>query len=136
MPVDFKIDVPLGLILTRCVGHVTVGEVQQHFRDLARAWQDVDADRLDVLLDLMELTSLPTIAELETVAAEIDAQIGAHRFGRCAVVTDRGPLYDSMQMFEVLVNRLFEEVRVFRDLEEAVIWLAPKPKPNRALTKQ
>jgi hypothetical protein len=134
MPVDFKIDLPLALILTRCVGHVTVGEVQQHFRDLARAWQGVD--RLDVLLDLLELTSLPTIAELETVAGEIDRQIGPHRFGRCAVVTDRGPLYDSMQMFEVLVSRLFEDIRVFGDVEQAVVWLEPKPKPSSALTKQ
>jgi len=134
MPVDFKIDLPLALIITRCVGHVTVGEVQQHFRDLARVWPDVN--RLDVLLDLLELTSLPTLTELETVATEIDAQIGPHRFGRCAVVTDHDLLRDSMQMFEVLVNRLFEDVHVFRDVEHAVRWLAPTAKPNKALTRQ
>jgi len=134
MPVDFKIDLPLALIITRCVGHVTVAEVQQHFRDLARVWPDVN--RLDVLLDLLELTSLPTLAELETVAAEIDAQIGPHRFGRCAVVTNRDLLYDSMQMFEVLVNRLFEDVHVFRSVEDAVFWLAPKAKPHKVLTRQ
>ena len=134
MPIDFKIDLPLALIITRCVGHVTVGEVVQHFRELALVWPEVD--RLDVLLDLTELTSLPTVTELETVAAEIETQIGPHRFGRCAVITDRDSLYDSMQMFEVLVNRLFQEIRVFRHADNAVMWLSPKPKPTRLLTRQ
>jgi SpoIIAA-like len=134
VPIEYKIDVPLALIMTRCVGHVTVGDVVQHFQELARVWPEVD--RLDVLLDLAELTSLPTVAELETVAAEIETQIGAHRFGRCAVVADRELLRDSMQMFEVLVNRLFEEIRVFRSLVGAVEWLSPTPNPNRVLTKQ
>ena len=134
MPIDFKIDIPLALIITRCVGPVTVGEVVQHFRELARVWPDVD--RLDVLLDLTEQTSLPTVTELETVAAEIEIQIGPHRFGRCAVITDRDLVYESMQMFEVLVNRLFDEIRVFRNAENAVTWLSPKPKPTRPLTRQ
>lgn len=134
MPIEYKIDVPLALIMTRCVGHITVGDVLQHFRELARVWPNVD--RLDVLLDLTELTSLPTVIELEKVAAEISTQIGQHRFGRCAVVTDRDLLRDSMHMFEVLVNRFFDEIRVFRTLEGAVEWLSPKPNPNRALTRQ
>lgn len=134
MPIEYKIDLPLALIITRCVGHITVGDVLRHFRELAQVWPDVD--RLDVLLDLSELTSLPTVVELEKIAAEIDAQIGPHRFGRCAVVTDRDLLRDSMHMFEVLVSRHFEEIRVFRTLESAVEWLSPKPNPNRALTRQ
>jgi SpoIIAA-like len=134
VPIEYKIDVPLALIMTRCVGHITVGDVLGHFRELARVWPNID--RLDVLLDLTELTSLPTVIELEKVATEIDTQIGPHRFGRCAVVTDRDLVRDSMHMFEVLVNRFFEEIRVFRTLEGAVEWLAPKPNPNRALTRQ
>src|SRR5690349_9334865 len=110
--------------MTRCVGHITVGDVLGHFRELARVWPNID--RLDVLLDWTELTSLPTVIELEKVATEIGTQIGPHRFGRCAVVTDRDLVRDSMHMFEVLVNRFFEEIRVFRTLEGAVEWLGPK----------
>ena len=134
MPIDYKIDVPLALIITRCVGHVTVEEVLEHFRELPRVWPPVD--RLDVLLDLTELTSLPTLTDLQAVAEEIETQIGPHRFGRCAVVTDRDLLFESMQMFEVLVNRLFEEIRVFRTAEAGVVWLAPKSNPRRVLTNQ
>ena len=134
MPITYSIDIPSALITTRCVGRVTVSEVVEHFRELPRVWPPVD--RLDVFLDLRELTSLPTVAELHDVAAEIEAQIGPHRFGRCAIVTDRTLLHESMQMFEVLVNRLFEEIRVFRSALEAVVWLQPKADPTRTLTSQ
>ena len=134
MPITYSIDIPSALITTRCVGHVTVSEVVEHFRELPRVWPPVD--RLDVFLDLRELTSLPTVLELHDVAAEIEVQIGPHRFGRCAVVTDRTLLHESMQMFEVLVNRLFEEIRVFRSALEAVVWLQPKPDPTRTLISQ
>ena len=46
----YTIDVPRALIVTRCIGRVTLAEVQEHFQELARFWPPVD--RLDVLLDL------------------------------------------------------------------------------------
>jgi hypothetical protein len=134
MPIEYNIDVPSALIVTRCIGHVTVAEVLAHFKELPRVWPPVD--RLDVMLDLTKLTSLPTLTELQAVAAEIEVQIGPRRFGRCAVITDRDSLFHSMQMFEILVNRLFDEIRVFRTTVEAVTWLSPKPNPSRLLTRQ
>ena len=134
MPITYSIDVPSALITTKCIGRVTVAEVLEHFRELPRVWPPVD--RLDVFLDLRQLTTLPTIAELQAVAAEIEAQIGTHRFGRCAVVSDRNLLHESMQMFQVLVNRYFDEIQVFRTAEGAVVWLHPKPNAARTLTAQ
>jgi len=134
MPIEYSIDVPSALIVTRCIGHVTVAEVLAHFRELPRVWPPVD--RLDVMLDLTKLTSLPTMKELNQVASEIEIQIGPRRFGRCAVVTERDSLFHSMQMFEVLVSRFFEQIRVFRTTVDAVLWLSPKPNPNRVLTRQ
>ena len=52
MPITYTIDVPTALITTRCFGKVTLAEVQEHFRELARVWPPVD--RLDVLLALVE----------------------------------------------------------------------------------
>ena len=134
MPITYSIDVQIALITTRCFGKVTLAEVRQHFQELASVWPPVD--RLDVLLDLRDQTSLPELWELEEVAKEIDADIGAHRFGRCAVVTEQALLFGSMQMFEVLVSRLFEAIKVFRSPTAALIWLAPKPDPTRTLTAQ
>src|SRR3954469_23360208 len=122
MPITFTIDVPKTLILTQCFGQVTLAEVKNHFQELARAWPPV-IDQLDVLLDLIDQTSLPTLRDLEEVATEIDAQIGPRRFGRCAVVTEQEPLYESMQMFQVLVGRFFNTVEIFRTPSAALEWL-------------
>ena len=62
MPITYTIDVPMALIVTQCFGHVTLAEVREHFQELARVWPPVD--RLDVLLDLTDQTSLPTLREL------------------------------------------------------------------------
>src|SRR4026209_2635561 len=94
----YTIDVPRALIVTRCIGRVTLAEVQGHFQELARFWPPVD--RLDVLLDLSDQVSLPTLRNLEEAAKELAEQIGPRRFGRCAVVTPQD-LRASMQMFEV-----------------------------------
>jgi SpoIIAA-like len=134
MPVTYAIDVPRALIVTRCFGRVTLAEVQQHFQELARVWPPVD--RLNVLLDLTEQTSLPALRDLEEAAAELDEQIGPRRFGRCAVVTEQ-PLHVSMQMFEVLVGRLFDAIEIFRTPSAAVVWLVPTPpRASRPLTTQ
>ena len=131
MPITYTIDVPTALITTRCFGKVTLAEVQEHFRELARVWPPVD--RLDVLLDLRDQTSLPGLKELYGVASEIAEQIGPHRFGRCAVVTE-GLIFRSMQMLEVLAGRYFEAFKVFRSPTAALVWLAPKPNHTRTLT--
>src|SRR5580765_4261323 len=134
MPVTYMIDVPMALIVTRCFGRVTLAEVQEHFQELARDWPPVD--RLNVLLDVTDQTSLPTLRDLEEAATELDEQIGPRRFGRCAVVTEQD-LHESMQMFEVLVGRLFDAIEIFRTPSAALVWLVPpKPKASRTLTTQ
>jgi hypothetical protein len=136
MPIIYTIDVRRALIVTRCFGHVTLAEVQEHFEELARVWPPVD--KLDVLLDLTEQTSLPTLWDLEEVATEIDARIGPRQFGRCAVVTEQGLLSGSMQMWEVLVGRFFDAIEIFRTPSAALAWLVPRPKrkASRTLTTQ
>jgi hypothetical protein len=108
--------------------------VQEHFQELARVWPPVD--RLNVLLDVRDQTSLPTLRELEEVAAEIDTHIGPWRFGRCAVVTELDLLLGSMEMFEVLVGRFFDAVEIFRTPSAAMAWLVPTPKGSRTLKMQ
>ena len=133
MPVTYTIDIPRALIVTRCFGQVTLAEVKEHFQELARVWPPVD--RLDVLLDLTDQTSLPSLKDLEAVATELDEQIGPWQFGRCAVVTNQ-ELHASMQMFEVLVGRLFDAIEIFRTPLAAFVWLVPTPKAGRTFTTQ
>ena len=134
MPITYQIDVPAALIVTQCIGNVTLADVLAHFRELPGVWPPVH--RLDVLLDLRQITSLPTLEELDAVANEIDLQIGAHQFGRCAIVTNQDSMRALMYEFEVLALRFFDGgLHVFRAVEDARMWLAPTLNP-RTLTRQ
>jgi len=133
MPITYAIDVLRALIVTRCIGHVTLAEVQEHFQELVCVWPPVD--RLDVLLDLTDQTTLPTLKDLEEVATELNEQIGLRRFGRCAVATEQD-LQGSMQMFEVLAGRFFDAIEIFRTPAAALAWLVPRPNASRTLTTQ
>jgi hypothetical protein len=122
MPVLYDIDVPNGLIRTRCVGDVTLEEVLEHFKTLA---QDPECpDHLDVLLDLSEETSLPRSDELREVAWAIRKIQGRVQFRACAVVTRTNALYGMLRVFQVFTEGLFGEFQVFRSAEEAGAWLA------------
>jgi len=124
----YTVDVPTALIITRCVGHVTLAEVQEHFRELPHIWPPVD--RLDVLLDLTEQLTMPTFGDLQEAARELHAQLGSRRFGRCAVITPYA-IHVPMQMFEVLVGRLFEAIEICQAESEALLWLMPKRRTNQ-----
>ena len=82
MPVTYRIDRPNQLILTRCTGAVVLDEVRQHFVALS---QDPECpERLDVLLDLSEMTTLPASDQLRTVTTDIARLQPEIQFGICA----------------------------------------------------
>jgi len=121
MPVSYTIDAKERLIRTRCVGMVTLAEVVDHFRELGR-----DAGRpecLDVLLDLSEVQSLPDAAQIRAVVVEVKKIQEKVRFGACAVVAVRDALFGMLRIFEVMAQRDFRAIRVFRALPEAEAWL-------------
>ena len=121
MPVAYEIDTAKALIHTRCIGDVTLTEVIDHFRQLAR---DPNCPaRLDVLLDLTEDTTIPKSEELRVVTAEIASVRGRVQFGACAIVAPRDALYGMLRVFQVFSEEVFRETRVFRSLPEAEEWL-------------
>ena len=70
MPVTYQIDKPQGLIRTKCAGAVALEEIVEHFRTLET---DPECpDRLNVLLDLSDQTSMPTAEKLRGVVREIN----------------------------------------------------------------
>src|SRR5437879_3835692 len=110
MPITFSIDSQAALVRTIGSGHVTLTEVQEHFRELIKVWPSVR--RLQVLLDLTECTSLPDFQQLRTVVAQMDASGGRHRFERCAIVASRELLYGTLRGFEVMARTRSGVVRV------------------------
>ena len=114
MSVTYTIDKPLGLIRTRCFGHVTLPEVIAHFREL-----EIDEEcptRLDVILDLTDTTSLPSSEQLRAVPEKIGRLRDSVRFGACAIVVGSDAWFGTAQVFEVLAARNFSATKIFREV--------------------
>jgi hypothetical protein len=120
MPVDYRIDAARQLITTTCVGYVTLSEVIAHFDQLDR--DPERPPRLDVLLDLSQMTSLPESDQLRSVAKRIARPDGS-TFGALAIVTQSDALYGMLRIFEVFAEPYFTAVHVFRDHDTAQTWL-------------
>jgi hypothetical protein len=122
MPVIYQIDKANALIRTTCVGDVTLEEVIEHFRVLAR---DPDCpDHPDVLLDLSEQTSVPQSDQLRRITMAIRHVRSRMQFGTCAIVACTDALYGMLRMFQVFTEELFDAAQVFRTISDAEAWLA------------
>jgi hypothetical protein len=107
------------------MGPVTRTEVLAHFDDLEREAEL--PDRLDVLLDLRRITSLPDGDDIAAVAQAVSRLRHRVAWGACAVVASADASFGMSRVFEVHTDELFERVAVFRDLAAAAIWLVVPP---------
>ena len=129
MPVTYRIDKTSGTIYTKCIGNTTVVEVLEHFHELIR---DVECpDRLNVLLDLSETTSIPETQQLRTVSDRIGIIRQRISFGDCVIVAGREVLYGMSRVFEAFAGKWFREIHVCRTTEEAEAWLAARSAAQR-----
>lgn len=127
MPLTYSIDTNARLIRTTCAGNLTLEEVINHFQELQR---DPNCpNRLDVLLDLTDVTSLPESRQLGAVALELKKTLEKVRFDVCAIVAQRDALFGMLRMFEVMVEKYFRATHVFRVRAEAEAWLAAQKTP-------
>ena len=122
MPITYQIDRTRRLIRTKCAGNVTLNEVIGHFRTLER---DPECpDRLNVLLDLSEMTSLPESEEMRAASYQVASVRKTVQFESCAVVAVSDALFGMSRMFAVFAESWFREILVFRARDEAEAWLA------------
>ena len=122
MPVTYQLDQESSFIHTRCTGEVTLEEVIRHFQELET--DPLLPARLDVLLDLSEMQSLPESDQLRSVAGEIGRLEPKVEWGACAIVASHDALFGMIRVFEVFAEGLFADLRVFRKRAEAELWLA------------
>ena len=122
MPVTYTIDTKERLIRTRCMGMLKLAEVVEHFRELER--DPECTDRLDVLLDVSEVQSLPSASQIRAAALEVKKIQKKVRFDACAIVAVTDALFGMLRMFEVMTQDYFRVIRVFRAVTEAEAWLA------------
>jgi len=120
MPLTYHVDRDAGLIETKGTGGLSFEEVLDHLQQL-----EADAslpERLDVLLDLSEVTSLPESEQLRDIAGKVGRIDVA--WGFCAIVASRDALFGMLRVFTVLAEQRFLESRVFREREQAERWLS------------
>jgi hypothetical protein len=121
MPVIYDIDKTQGIIVTRCVGDVKLGQVIGHFESLI---QDPDCPpKLDVLLDLTECLSIPENYELQPVSDKIGSVRKKVKFEACAIVVSSDLMYGMARMFLVFADERFQVAQVFRSANDAKKWL-------------
>src|SRR5215467_1291804 len=105
VPVNYKIDLHRNLIRTVCSGDVNPKEVNDHFRDLAS--NPNRPDRLSVLLDLTQMTSVPETDQVRGASYELRRHPEL-RFNACAIVAGGDHLFGMMRMFQVFAEDSFE----------------------------
>ena len=122
MPIEYEIDRKRGLVRTRCVGETTLAEVMEHFRIL----HDDPAlpQRVNVLLDLSELTSVPEREQLRTIVGHVKALRSELRWGALAIAARSDLLFGMSRVFGIFVEESFTNTGVFRRPAEAEVWLA------------
>jgi hypothetical protein len=120
--VTYQLDRDARFIETFCSGDTTLTEVLRHLRELEA--DPTLPERLDVLLDLGEQTSIPESAQLREVARAIEQAGKNGRWGSCAIVAPSDVLFGMSRMFEVFAEGVFASSRVFREREAARRWLA------------
>lgn len=124
MPISYKIDVDQNLIRTTATGQLTLQEVVNHFRTLAK---DPQARKpLDVFLDLSTVNTAPDTHQLSVVIGEMKKSRTGLRFGACAILASQDALFGMMRMFEAYAEEFFRETRTFRVATEAEQWLAAR----------
>ena len=121
MPVTYRIESVTQFIHTRCTGAVVLDEVRQHFVTLSQ--DPACPSRLDVLLDLSEMTTVPESGQLRIVAADIARIRSQVRFGSCAIVAPAEAIFGMSRMFEIFTEKYFAATHVFRSEAEATRWL-------------
>jgi hypothetical protein len=126
MAVSYEIDRDRQRIHTRCTGEVTFDQVQEQFTVLSR--DPSCPGQLEVLLDLSDMTSLPSSAQLGAATVELARVVPRVRFRHCAIVASREALFGMARMFEVFAEKYFVASRVCRTVEDGEQWLnAPGP---------
>ena len=83
MTIHYRIDASTNRITTRVSGEVTIDEALQHFDELS-ADPRYEPD-LDVLLDLIDCKTLPSVDDVRRAAARVIASHSPLRFRRLAI---------------------------------------------------
>lgn len=123
MPIDYEIDPQRKRVHVSVHGSVSVGEVQELVRAIAR--DSRLRGGFGILSDHRRLDRTLSTEALHQVAEVLEEQLDAFRTARWAAVVARPSSYGNMRMLAARASMLGAEmqIRVFTDLDHAVGWL-------------
>ena len=111
------------------MGETLYTEVVAHFRELM---SDPDVpERLNVLLDLSEMTNAPERDQLRGVAGEVGDLRKHIQWGALAIVAPSDLLFGMSRVFGIFAEGYFAHTGVFRAHAEAERWLDTRISASR-----
>ena len=118
MPAFFRIDLRNRVVIHELAGVVTDQELSNNQRELRR---DPDYDPVfGQLIDACYVTDIAVSSDLVVALAKATPNVpGAKR----AIVVASEVAFGMARMFQIIREDAPEEVRVFRDIDEARRWL-------------
>lgn len=128
MPVRYTIDTEARVIHTRMIGVMTADEIREHFAEL-RGDPKCEGT-LYVLMDAMELTSIPTVAMIQFTKDMVEFMRGQVKFAAVAVAAVNSAQFGMFRMGQVILESVFGPTNVFRDLDSAREWLEQQRRAN------
>ncbi len=121
MPVRYSIDPETQVIHTRMIGDMTVADVKAHFEELRG--DPKCTGTLYVLMDAMELTSIPTVGMIQFTKDTVELMRTRVKFAAVAVAAVNSAQFGMFRMGQVILESVFGPTNVFRDLDSARDWL-------------
>jgi hypothetical protein len=125
MPIRYNIDSQRGMLFIVMDGETT----QPERLSTLRAWINDPEFRpgLQTLADFSEATNVPTLSELSEIVELIRSFAEAIGQKKVALVTARDLTFGVARQFIALAPGDFLTVRIFKDRDLALAWLAEAP---------
>jgi hypothetical protein len=120
MPIQFRYDQKLGILVTKAEGFISLAEIREHLR------REAGEDELGYreLFDAREARTTLTSAEIRALVEEIRVRADGAPFGPTAVVTLNDVFFGMARMLEILAEiDGTAAFAVFRDVDEGLRWL-------------
>jgi len=125
MSIDTKIDLEKGEIVHTISGEFSMDEI---IHTVDEFWSTRDfPENINVIWDARNTTlHMLTSVELRQFAERTRALSGKMNKGRTAVVVSRDVDFGLARIFEAYLGKLDREVQIFRDVNNAYLWLHNK----------
>ena len=129
MPMRYRVDEDLGIVITTAEGGVTGEDLQRHAQALAA---DPGVQGLDEMVDLSDRRHVDASAGAIRETARLLRERGLNKEGgKLALVAGSEAIFGMARLYAAHRDHPNIGIRVFRDRAEALEWLGVKPRERR-----